>query len=166
MRIPASIYTWSLLLLLAGNLSAHHGPAVKFNPEDTLTIDGTVVRVDWANPHVHIFMVQGRDGDRWYVELPSPVELEWNGWTADTLQPGDRIRVEGFRARDGSPQLWGNRVLTPEEVFGVETTALDLALAETHDRPIPRWPDGLPRLGAAPGEEGYWVPDTTVMMEM
>jgi hypothetical protein len=32
--------------------------------------------------------------------------------------------------------------------------------------PVPRWPDGRPRLGPVPGETGYWArPSSTVLME-
>ena len=146
--------------------SAHHGSTVKFDPLQPINFEGIVTRMDWANPHAHIFMARGEAGDDWYVELESPVLLEWNGWSEDTLKPGDRIRVEGYLARDGSPQVWGERILHDGQVIlSVATTALSLALEASQVRAIPRWPDGQPRMGAAPGEEGYWVPNTTVMME-
>lgn len=155
-----------LLVMALPSLQAHHGPAVKFDTAKRLTISGRVTKVDWANPHAHLFMVIDGFEDDWYVELESPVVLEWNGWTEQSLLPGDRIRVEGFPARDGSPQIWGDRVLqNGNEIFGGDVTALSLARAVSQERDIPRWPDGKPRLGAAPGEDGYWVPDTTVMME-
>ena len=162
------VRTLCLLLLLGSQplVNAHHGPAVKFNPDEPVVLDGRVTRVDWANPHAHIFMVTDAAAENWYVELESPVILEWNGWSQDSLKPGDRIRVAGFAARDGSPQVWGERVSRDgEAVFNGSVNALTLARSETQNRPLPRWADGKPRLGVAPGEEGYWVPDTTVMME-
>ncbi len=153
------------MLLFLPACYAHHGPAVKFDTEKRITLEGHVSKVDWANPHAHIFMLTG-DGEDWYIELDSPVVLEWNNWSETTLVPGDAIRVEGFIARDGSPQAWGERVfLDGNPVFVGDISALSLANEVSQDRPVPRWPDGKPRLGAAPGEEGYWVPDTTVMME-
>ncbi len=155
-----------LFSLIASSGQAHHGVAVKFDPQQPLTLNGRVTKVDWSNPHAHIFMVTEGEAEDWYVELESPVVLEWNGWSETSLIPGDSIRVEGFPARDGSPQIWGERVVHDDvEIFFGDVTALSLALAEVQERPLPRWDDGLPRLGAAPGEEGYWVPDTTVMME-
>jgi hypothetical protein len=146
-------------------VSAHHGMAVKFDPQQARTLTGRVSKIDWANPHAHIFMITD-DGEDWYVELESPVILEWNGWNDTTLTAGDTLTVNGFAARDGSPQIWGERVShNGQVVFDGDVTALGLARAQRQDRPIPRWDDGKPRLGAAPGEEGYWVPDTTVMME-
>ena len=145
---------------------AHHGKVVKFDTEQQIQLEGLITKVDWANPHVHLFVVEPDSGDDWYVELESPVILEWNGWDALTVKPGDLVSISGYPARDGSPQIWGERILLAgEPVFIGEVSALSLALQENQDRDTPRWPDGLPRLGAAPGEEGYWVPDTTVMME-
>jgi len=155
-----------LLYLITSAGQAHHGVAVKFDPQQPLTLNGRVTKIDWSNPHAHIFMVTEGEAEDWYVELESPVVLEWNGWSETSLKPGDSIRVEGFPARDGSPQIWGERVVHDNvEVFYGDVSALSLARSEVQDRPVPRWQDGLPRLGAAPGEEGYWVPDTTVMME-
>ena len=166
MRKVARVLGVVLLVLSVPALQAHHGPAVKFDTDTRLTLSGHVTKIDWANPHAHIFMVVDGTDEQWYVEIESPLVLEWNGWAEDTLVPGDRIRIEGFPARDDSPQLWGDVILkNGEPVFDGDVTALSLALAETQDRPVPRWPDGKPRLGPAPGEEGYWVPDTTVMME-
>ena len=71
-------------------------------------------------------------------------------------------------ARDGSPQIWGESITTGSEnreVFHGAVDALSLAREVTQDRAVPRWPDGKPRLGAEPEEEGYWVPDTTTMVE-
>lgn len=155
-----------LLYLITSAGQAHHGVAVKFDPQQPLSLNGRVTKIDWSNPHAHIFMVTEGEAEDWYVELESPVVLEWNGWSETSLKPGDSIRVEGFPARDGSPQIWGERVVHDSvEVFSGDVSALSLARGEVQDRPLPRWQDGLPRLGAAPGEEGYWVPDTTVMME-
>jgi len=166
-HIPVGRLITSLLFLalLVPAGYAHHGPAVKFDPQQRITLEGHVSKVDWANPHVHIFMLTA-NGEDWYIELDSPVVLEWNNWSESTLVPGDAIRVEGFVARDGSPQAWGERVFHDgNRVFDGDVSALSRAIAVSQDRPVPRWPDGQPRLGAAPGEEGYWVPDTTVMME-
>jgi len=155
-----------VFLMLGQSVLAHHGKSVKFDTDQQVQMQGRITKVDWANPHVHLFLIESDSGDEWYVELESPVILEWNGWDESSVTPGDLVQVTGYPARDGSPQVWGkNVVLSGEEVFTGDVSALSLALAENQDRPIPRWPDGQPRLGAAPGEEGYWVPDTTVMME-
>jgi hypothetical protein len=107
------------------------------------------------------------EGDQmvpWYVEVESPVDLEANGWRPDSLEPGDEIRVEGIRARDGSPQVWGNAIVLADTGQQVLNVSPPEPVASS-SRPTPRWPDGQPRLGPPPGESGYWRPRTTVMME-
>lgn len=149
---------------------AHHGISAKFDTNSSVTLTGRVSRVDWANPHAHVFMLVDEDKVQtaWYVELESPQLLEINGWTADVLEPGDLITVEGFSARDRSNQVWGSSIVktrSSEQVLAVTRPNLLATLDPAPPRATPRWPDGTPRLGAAPGEAGYWVPTTTVLIE-
>jgi hypothetical protein len=144
----------------------HHGPTVKFDPDQPITLRGVVTMLEWTNPHAHVYMVvpEGERLTPWYVELESPVDLEVNGWRRDSLKPGDDITVEGMVARDGSPQAWGNSIV----LTGTGQRVLDVAPPDpliSSGRLTPRWPDGQPRLGPPPGESGYWRPRTTVMME-
>ena len=37
-------------------VSGHHVPAAKFDPAKPITLKGTVSKVDWLNPHVHVFL--------------------------------------------------------------------------------------------------------------
>jgi hypothetical protein len=151
---------------------AHHEITAKFDPTKPKTINGRVTKLDWANPHVHILMdVQdGAKAVTWAVELESQLDLERSGWNKDSLKPGDVITATGMLARDGSPQLWADSVMTStgQAVLGMSAAAR-AAWAPTPNLPIlptPRWPDGQPRLGPAPGETGYWAkPSSTVLMQ-
>lgn len=168
MRILKTIS--ALALLLASAAQAHHGMTTKFDPEHAETLRGTVSRVDWAFPHVHIFLVVERDGESlpWYVELESPQLLELNGWSADTLKAGQQVTVQGFRARDDSRQVWGDEVTVDAggaEVFTLQYESLYESIAAASNAPAPRWPDNQVRLGAPPGVSGYWVPETSVLLE-
>jgi hypothetical protein len=159
-------------VLLTGSTAvlAHHGISTKFNPEQTVTLKGRVSRMDWSNPHAHIFMLV-KDGSLeipWYVELESPQLLELNGWTETVLKPGDLITVQGFSARDASHQVWGDSITvdsTGQTILGLTKPTLFSTITDQPARETPRWPDGTPRLGAAPGDAGYWVPSTSVLME-
>lgn len=149
---------------------AHHGMTTKFDPERAQTLRGTVSRVDWAFPHVHVFMLVEDGGETlpWYVELESPQLLELNGWNEDSLQAGQQITVEGFRARDDSRQVWGESVRVDAgnaAVFTLQYESLLDSIAAPGTEAAPRWPDNQVRLGAPPGRAGYWVPETTVLME-
>jgi hypothetical protein len=151
------------LLLLP--LSAHHEVSAKFDPTKKSTMNGIVTKVDWADPHVHIFMnvTQGANVANWAVELESVADLQRSGWTRETVKPGDAIRVDGTTARDGSRQIWGNQVtFNGKRIFEVRA----LQAPTGPGGPTPRWPDGQPRLGAAPGQTGYWaLPSATILSE-
>ena len=161
------------LLLAAAPLLAHHNITAKFDPAKTRTLNGVVTRLDWANPHVHILMdvVDGNTVTNWAVELESTLDLERSGWNLNTLKSGDAITVQGMTSRDGSPQIWGDSVVvtaTGRRVLDVSAAAKAhwLPVANVPVLPVPRAPDGKPRLGTVPGQKGYWGrPSATMLME-
>lgn len=157
--------------LLAGTPAlAHHATLAKFDDTKPATLNGVVTLVDWANPHVHVF-INVKDAKNqvlnWAIELESTVDLARSGWSRDTVQPGDALTVQGIVARNGSRQVYGRSVVlskTGRQVFTVKPLVI---AAPLQPRPTPKWPDGLPRLGQAPGAlSGYWgAPSSTVLAE-
>lgn len=94
------------ILIAAAPLSAHHAWPVERSKEVTVT--GTVVSYDWANPHVMIGLeVRTNDGkvQKWNVGGPSTSRMANNGWDRTTLKPGDTITATGFQFADGQPIL-------------------------------------------------------------
>jgi hypothetical protein len=107
----------------------------------------------------------GNNLANWAVELESVIDLQRANYRRDTLKPGDTITVEGIQARDGSRQVWGNRVtFNGKQIFNVpEETA---TASRTPAAPTPKWPDGKPRLGPTSGTTGYWAkPSMTILAE-
>ena len=95
------------LALLAGSALAHHSNAA-YDRDHQSKLKGTVVDFQWTNPHIQIiFDVKGQHGimQRWIGEGPTPNQLIENGWTKETLKPGDRISVVGNLARNGSSSI-------------------------------------------------------------
>lgn len=85
--------------------AAHHSFAAEFDSNAPLHLTGTVVKVDWTNPHTYIFIeVENEEGDyeEWAFEMGSPNGLMRRGWTRNTLEIGTEVIVQGTRARDGS----------------------------------------------------------------
>ena len=85
---------------------AHHNTFTVYRMDDpTITLEGTVTRVEWRNPHIWFYMdVVGDDGDvtDWSVEFQTPpARMHRAGWTQDSLQVGDVVTVEGFLPRNG-----------------------------------------------------------------
>lgn len=87
--------------LAAGSAIAHHSRVNFLN--ETVAFEGEIVRFDWANPHSHIY-VAGRDANgrlvEWEIESSSTPVLTRRGWTAESLQPGDRVTVRAQPYRD------------------------------------------------------------------
>ena len=75
------------------------------NPSKAVTLQGTVAKMEWTNPHIWIY-VDAKDADgkvtRWQCEGGSPNTLVRQGWTKQVLKQGDQITIDGYRAKDGS----------------------------------------------------------------
>ena len=159
----------AVALAVSGAAYAHHPISAKFDDTRPIELEGVVSAVDWRNPHVHVFVnVTDDNGEvvNWAVELESPVVLERSGWARESVQPGDRITVDGIRARNETRQLWADALVfadTGREVLA----ARDLPpKAPRVPRPTPRWPDGTPMLGAPDTQGGYWAyPTRTALVQ-
>jgi uncharacterized protein DUF6152 len=93
------------IALLATPAWAHHSYAM-FDGSKTLTVKGTVAKLEWMNPHVFVWVYvpnpAGKDGyDLYAFENGSPNVLTRIGWTKATLAAGDRISVEFWPLKDG-----------------------------------------------------------------
>jgi hypothetical protein len=95
------------LSLAAGNGRAHHSYAM-FDPASTRSVNGTVAKLEWKNPHAFLWVyVPSRDKpgayDLWAFENGSPSALQGLGWNKSVINAGDRISVEYWPLRDGTP---------------------------------------------------------------
>ncbi len=119
-RIAIVSLAISLLLSSVSSL-AHHGSNVVYDLTKSVTVSGTVSRFQFVNPHALIFVeVTGDDGEivEWLVGLPSASGLgSSEGWTRDTLQPGDEITIIGAPARSGAPSLWTEQITRDGEAM-------------------------------------------------
>ena len=79
-------------------LDAHHS-VLPFNGVTKTTIDGTVARVLWQNPHTLVAVDVGPH--RWTVESEGSSILQRLGWTVESFKVGDAVTVTGARAKDG-----------------------------------------------------------------
>ena len=96
---------------------AHHSFAAEFDGNQPITLKGTVVRMDWINPHSWIHLdVKNTDGSvtRWMIEGGTPNTLVRRGFTKASLQPGTEITVEGFRAKNGANRANGADLILPD----------------------------------------------------
>lgn len=98
------IFAASVVLSFGGlPLFAHHSFAAEFDVKQPITLKGTVTKVEWTNPHVWIYIdVTNENGtlEHWQCENGAPNALARMGWTRHSLNVGDKITVEGFRAKN------------------------------------------------------------------
>ena len=116
MRTTVVLVSVGVALLVVGAVVpvwAHHAFAAEFDAQSPVELNGTVVRMEWVNPHtwIHIDVAQP-DGsqERWMIEGGPPTSLLRRGFTKASLLAGTEVFVEGFRAKDGSQKANGRDV--------------------------------------------------------
>ncbi len=106
-----------VLTVAAAHAFGHHSEIAEFDPNDAVSVTGTVVKVEWLNPHVWFYVdVEDEQGQitTWGFSTAPPGALMRRGITKDAFQIGAVINVEGSRARDGSNNASGRRVTFPD----------------------------------------------------
>jgi hypothetical protein len=77
-----------------------------FDPSRTLTVTGTVAKLEWVNPHVFVWLYVRNPSaaggyDLFAFENGSTNVLARMGWTKTTLTAGEEISVEYWALKDG-----------------------------------------------------------------
>jgi len=108
------IIAWlGVLAVTAGPVLAHHSAVAEYDLEKPVKVQGTVTRVEWSNPHIWFYVdVKNPDGSvtNWGFSGGAPGVLQRRGISRTAMKPGDVVKVEGFRAKDGSTNGSGNTV--------------------------------------------------------
>ena len=113
MRLPFVLV--SAVLGVATLLPAfgHHSETAEFDQDKPVKLTGTIVKVEWLNPHVWFYVdVKDDKGNvtTWGFSAAPPGALMRRGITKDALVIGAIVNVEGSRARDGSNNASGRSV--------------------------------------------------------
>jgi len=93
------------LLGLGTQALAHHSFYAEFDSNKEVVLEGTVVEMEWKNPHSWLVVSVVNDkgeAEEWRVEGGSPNVLMRLGWTRDSLPTGTKVKVTGFQAKDGA----------------------------------------------------------------
>jgi hypothetical protein len=95
------------LLLVLPAATAHHSFYAVYDAGTTVSIKGTVTKIEWVNPHVfaQIAVKSGSQTEDWVVELGYMNSLTNGGWTRDRVKAGDAIFITGFRGKPGAGYL-------------------------------------------------------------
>jgi len=104
------------LVLTAAPLTAHHSFDGEYLRNKTISLVGTVVNVEWVNPHCKVMIsVTNPDGTKtiWTGEAKAPHVMVQNGWeraTAEAMvKAGEIVTMKGYAAKNG-PQLFATEL--------------------------------------------------------
>ncbi len=105
------------LLVSTSVALAHHAFAAEFDANKPVTLEGTLTKVVWANPHGWIYAdAPGKDGKvvNWAIEFGSPNALLRRGLRKTDFPTGTKVTVKGFLAKDGSATVNASGVTLPD----------------------------------------------------
>ncbi len=105
-----------LVAAAAPTVWAHHSFAAEFDANKPITLKGTVTKLEWANPHIWVYLdVKDDQGalQHWQCEGGPPNTLTRNGWSVNSLKASDEITIDGVLAKDGSKTCNARMVKLP-----------------------------------------------------
>jgi hypothetical protein len=100
----------ALCLTMATTTSVwgHHSFAAEFDGKKIQTIKGIVVEFQWMNPHAYILLdVTDASGKkvRWGVQSRNLSILKRQGWSKQTVKPGEEITIELYHHHDDNKNI-------------------------------------------------------------
>lgn len=114
--------------------AAHHAFAADYEAGNEGEVEGVITEVIYKNPHARYYLeVENDDGEKelWDLQTMNLMMLGRVGWTKDTLQVGDHVKVEGILGRDNTKRLSINvvtvddgRVISPQRGIRESTVQL------------------------------------------
>jgi hypothetical protein len=111
-------------MIAAVPVVAHHSISAEFDLNKPVKFTGTVMKIDWMNPHIYTH-VEVKEGDGktivYKVEGGPPNALFRQGWRKDSLKAGDTVSVSGIRAKNAESMNVGQATITTADgrrIFG------------------------------------------------
>jgi len=107
------------LLVGGGSLSAHHALQAQFDTEKSLSLKGTLARIEWINPHAYFwFDVKDEKGEtkQWGAETVGPAALRQAGFLRGpaSFRIGETYTFDGFAAKDGGERIFTTAIAFPD----------------------------------------------------
>ena len=88
----------------------HHAYLAEYDDTKPIRLEGTIAGMEWVNPHAVIHVdVKNADGSvaSWSIENNSPNTLLRRGLTKKSVEPGMKVTIEGYQARNGGNKALG-----------------------------------------------------------
>jgi len=96
----------SILLCTAAVAAVAHHSDAGLDMDSTVTFEGTIKEFYFRNPHVYFLVAADNPTGaavEWSIQMGSAIGAARQGWSRDTLAPGDRVLVTAHPARNGNP---------------------------------------------------------------
>ena len=90
---------------------AHHSFAAEFDRNKVVNIEGTIIKMEWVNPHAWIHVAaKNPDGTttEWMIEANTPNGLLRRGFTKKSLEEGTEVIIRGYQAKSGDNKANGS----------------------------------------------------------
>jgi hypothetical protein len=112
---------WAVLaatMAAAPGAQAHHSFAAEYDATKPVSLKNAVVtKLEWTNPHTWVyvdFKNAAGEMEHWQCEGGAPNRLMREGWTKDTLKPGDVVTIDGFKAKNGANWCNSQTITLPD----------------------------------------------------
>ena len=112
-RTLSNLAVAAVVLTMTAPLVAHHSFTAEFDDKKTVTLKGTITKVQLTNPHGWVFLnVKDKDGkvENWAIETGAPLQLVRRGGDRKSLAICTELIVDGWLARDGSKTVNGRTI--------------------------------------------------------
>jgi hypothetical protein len=109
----SALVVGAVVAATGATVSAHHAFSAEFDANKPVQLRGTIVKVEWINPHTWIHLeVKEANGTttRWMIEGGTPNTLLRRGITRTSLPTGTEILVDGYKAKNGTNRANGRDV--------------------------------------------------------
>ena len=115
-RFNCLIGILAILLLVASAAVAHHSVAGQFDTSKSLTLKGSISKVNWMNPHIYVYLdVKETDGSvsTWALETLPTAMMRRAGLSKEAVMgtTGEVVTVQIVPARDGTKHMgWISKI--------------------------------------------------------
>jgi hypothetical protein len=106
MRVRTATFLVLAAFMAAGSAWAHHNMSALFDFNDRVTLNGTLTKMDWRNPHIYLSVdaKRGTGTEEWSIEGPAPNFFRTREINKVDIEMaiGKGVTAEVSRARNGS----------------------------------------------------------------
>ena len=120
--------------------AAHHAFAADYEAGNEGVVEGVITEVIYRNPHARYYLeVTNDEGEKelWDLQTMNVGMLGRVGWTKETVQVGDHVKVEGILGRNNSRRMSINIVTIADGRVISPLTGVRVSQEEIRDRTQP-----------------------------